>query len=102
MDKKDTLERELKSIMDEDTEGLELSSNIINSIMNSRELTWKDKVNNFLNKEVEIPLSPVMVGFAAIILISVIPKDIFKIEKIQIIEMGSSQILVREKEVSRK
>lgn len=102
MDKKDLLGRELKDIMDEDSKELELSQDIIDNIIFSRELTWRDKINNFLNKEVEIPLAPAIVGFAALLAITIIPKDIFKIEKIQVIQIGNSQILVREKEVSRK
>lgn len=102
MDKKDLLGIELKSVMEEDSEGLELSANIIDNIMNTRDLTLRDKINNFLNKEIEIPLAPAIVGFAALLAITIIPKDIFKIEKIQVIQIGSNQILVREKEVSRK
>lgn len=102
MDKKDLLGRELKNIMDEDSKELKLSQDIIDNIIFSRELTWRDKIINFLNKEVEIPLAPVIVGFAALLAITIIPKDIFKIEKIQVIQIGNSQILVREKEVSRK
>ena len=102
MDKKDLLARELKSVMEEDTEGLELSANIIENIMITREISLKDKINSFLNKEIEIPLAPAIVGLAALLAITIIPKDIFKIEKIQVIQIGNSQILVREKEVSRK
>lgn len=102
MDKKDLLSKELKSIMDEDTMGLELSQDTIDNIMNPRELTWRDKLNDFLNKEIEIPLAPALVGAVALLAITLIPKDIFKVEKIKVIQIGSNQILVREKEVSRK
>ena len=102
MDKKDLLSKELKSIMDEDTMGLELSQDTIDNIMNPRELTWRDKLNDFLNKEIEIPLAPALVGAVALLAITIIPKDIFKVEKIKVIQIGSNQILVREKEVSRK
>ena len=102
MDKKDLLSKELKTVMEEDTEGLELSQNIIDNILNSRALTWRDKINNFLNHEIEIPLAPAVIGFAALLAITIIPKDIFKVEKIKVIQIGSNQILVREKEVSRK
>lgn len=102
MDKKDLLGIELKSIMEEDTVEMKLSQGIKDNIMNSRELTLKDRINNFLNKEIEIPLAPAIVGLAALLAITIIPKDIFKIEKIQVIQIGNSQILVREKEVSRK
>lgn len=102
MDKKDLLGIELKSVMEEDSEGLELSPNIIDNIMKTRDLTLRDKINNFLNKEIEIPLAPAIVGFAALLVITIIPKNIFKIEKMQVIQIGNSQILVREREVSRK
>ena len=102
MDKKDLLSRELKTVMEEDSIELKLSQNIIENIMNRRELTLKDKINQFLNKEVEIPLAPALVGLVALLAITIIPKDIFKIEKIKVIQIGSNQILVREKEVSRK
>ena len=102
MDKKDLLAIELKSVMEEDTEGLELSANIINIIMNSRKLTLKDKINNFLNKEIEIPLAPAIVGFAALLAITIIPKDIFKNTEIKIINIGTSQVFIKEKEVSWK
>lgn len=102
MDKKDLLASELKSLMEEDSCELKLSSNIIDNIMNSRKFTLRDRLNNFLNKEIEIPLAPAIVGFAALLAITTIPKDLFQIKKVQIIEIGSSQILVREKEVSWK
>lgn len=102
MDKKDLLGIEMKSLMEEDTNELKLSSSIIDNIMNSRKITLRDKLNNFLNKEVEIPLAPALIGFAALLAITIIPKDIFKIEKFKIIEIGSSQVIVRNIEVSRK
>lgn len=102
MDKKDLLGRELNGLMEEDSSELELSQSVIDNIMNSRKLTWRDRLNNFLNKEIEIPLAPVIVGFAALLAITTIPKDIFKIEKINVINIGNSQVLVRDKEVSRK
>ncbi len=102
MDKKDMLGRELKSIMKEDTDKLELSQNIIDNIMNSRELTWRDKINNFLNHEIEIPLAPAIIGFAALLAITTIPKNIFKDNEIKVINIGFSQVYIKEKEVSWK
>ena len=102
MDKKDLLAIELKSVMEEESEGMELSQNIINNIMNSRELTLKDKINNFLNHEIEIPIAPAVVGFAALLFITSIPKDIFKNTETRVINIGSSQVYIKEKEVSWK
>lgn len=102
MDKEDLLAIELKSTMEEDTVGLELSQDIIDNIMDTREITLKDKINNFLNKEIEIPLAPAIVGFAALLAITIIPKDIFKNKEIKVINIGSSQVFIKEKEVSWK
>ena len=102
MDKKDLLGIELKSVMEEDSEGLELSPNIIENIMNTRDLTLRDKINNFLNKEIEIPLAPAIVGFAALLVITIIPKNIFINNEIKVINIGSSQVFIKEKEVSWK
>ena len=100
MDKKDLLGRELKSLMEEDTRELELSQGAIDNIMNTGKLTWRGKLNNFLNREIEIPLAPAIVGFAALILITIIPRDIFKNTDMKVVNIGSSQVFIKEKEVS--
>lgn len=102
MNKKDLFEIELKSIMEDESKEVKLSDNLIEKIINSREKTWKDKLINFLNKEIEIPLAPALVGVAALLLVTILPKDIFKNNNIRIIDIGSSQVIVREKEVSLK
>lgn len=102
MDKKDLLGLELKSLMEEDTKDLNLSSDSIDKIIKSRKKTWRDKINDFLNTEIEIPLAPVIVGFAALLVISILPKNIFKDSNIRIIDIGTSQVIIREKEVGRK
>ena len=103
MDKKDLLGIEIKDIFEEETKDLELSSQLINNILNSREKTWRNKFNDFLNKEIEIPLAPAIVGFAALLLITAIPKDILKIRELEVINIGSSQVFIRnDRDVSRK
>lgn len=102
MDNKDFLGQELKSLMEEESKGVKLSDDLIEKIINSREKTWTDKLNDFLNKEIEVPLAPALVGFAALLAISILPKDILKNNNTRIIDIGSSQIIIREKEVSRK
>lgn len=102
MDKKDLLGQEIKNIMEEDTKNFKLSPDSIDKILNNREKSLKNKINQFLNKEIEIPLAPAIVGFAALLVISILPKDLFKYQEVNIINIGSSQVFVREKEVSRK
>lgn len=102
MDKKDLLGQEIKIIMEEDTKNFKLSPDSIDKILSSREKTLKDRVNQFLNKEIEIPLAPAIVGFTALLVISILPKDLLKYQEVKIINIGSSQVFVREKEVSRK
>jgi len=99
---KDLLGLEIKSLLNEDTRNLELSPLVINNIMSKRNKTWREKLNEFLNKEIEIPLSSVIVGFAALLVITILPKDIIKSQEIKVINIGSSQIFIRnEKDVSR-
>lgn len=103
MDKKDFLGQEIKIIMEEDTNNLNLSPNTIDKILSNREKTLKDRINQFLNKEIEIPLAPAVVGFAALLVISILPMDILKYQEVNIINIGSSQVFIRgEKEVSKR
>lgn len=102
MDNKDLLGKEIKEIMIEETKDLSLSQSSIDKIIKSREKTWGDRLNQILDKETEIPLAPAIVGFAALLVISVLPKDLFKNQEFKIINIGSSQVFVREKEVSKK
>lgn len=102
MDNKDLLGKEIKEIMIEETKDLSLSQVSIDKIIKSREKTWGDRLNQILDKEIEIPLAPAIVGFAALLVISVLPKDLFKNQEFKIINIGSSQVFVREKEVSKK
>ena len=102
MNSKDLLGLEIKSILKEDTKNMELSPLAIDNIMSNRDTTWREKFNKFLNKEIEIPLSPVIVGFAALLVITILPRDILKSQEIKVINIGYSQIFIRnEKDVSR-
>ncbi|NSJ93083.1 hypothetical protein G7A79_28960, partial [Coprococcus sp. MSK.21.13] len=50
----------------------------------------------------EINLSPAIIGFVAILAITILPKDLFNKEKIEIINLNGSQIIFRsDKEVSK-
>lgn len=102
MDNKDLLGKEIKEIMIEETENLSFSKSSIDKILKSRENTRRDKLNYFLDKEVEIPLAPSIVGMAALLAISILPRDLFKNQDFKIINIGSSQVFIREKEVSKR
>lgn len=102
MDNKDKLSEEIKSIMEEITFGMNLSEKALNNILQNRKKTIKEKVSEFLNREIEIPLAPALIGLAALFAITVIPKDVFKSQNENIINIGGSQIIVRESfEVSK-
>ena len=102
MDNRDLLGKEIKSLLKEDADNIHLSNKLMEDILNSREKTWREKLEDFLNKEIEIPLAPAIIGFAALLLVSIIPKDIFKNQDVRVINIGSSQVFIKEKEVSRK
>jgi hypothetical protein len=103
MNNKDLLGKEIKGIFEEETKDIELSSSLIDSIVNSRKRTWRNKLDDFLNKEIEIPIAPAIVGIAALLAISIVPKDILKNQEIKVINIGSSQVFIKNyKDVSKK
>ncbi len=101
MDSKDILKDKIKEAMIEETKEIELSQDLIDRIIPKREKTWYEKIKGFLNKEVEIPLVPVLVGIVGLSIITIIPKEIFSQPSMQTINMGDSQIIIRDiKEVA--
>ena len=99
---KDKLGNELRLIMEEETKDIEISPGLMDKILLQRKRTWKEKISDFLNKEVEIPLIPVVASLALGLMIISIPKDLMVNKNIKVIDLGSSQIIVREdKGVSR-
>lgn len=103
MEKKDKLGLEIKNIMVEETFDVTLSQLAIDNILNNKKKKISQKINDFLNKEIEIPLAPSIIGLAALIAITIIPKDIFNFQNERIIDINGSKIIVREGyEVSKK
>lgn len=107
MDKKDLLGLELKSLMEEDTRNLALSQETIDKILtesNPRpgKTGWVDRIRAFLNKEVEVPLAPALVGLVAFLLFTSIPKDLLGYESKEVIEIGSNQVIISSREVGQK
>ena len=103
MDYKDPMGDEIKSIFEEETLDIEISNEILDNIMKNRKLTLKEKIRDFLNKEVEIPLTPAIIGFVLILGISMFPKDFPTTKNVEIINFNGSQIIMKtDKEVGRK
>lgn len=103
MDYKDPIGNEIKSIFEEETKDMKLSSETFDKILESRKVSLRDKISNFLNKEIEIPLTPAIIGFVLLLGISIFPKGFPSTEKIEIIDLNGSQIIMKiDKEVSRK
>ncbi len=103
MDKKDKLGIEIKRIMEEESINLTLSHNAFDNIIQHRKKSLNERIHEFLNKEIEIPLAPAIVGFAALLAVTLIPTGVFKSRDVKIINMGNSQIIIREGyEVSKK
>lgn len=96
MDNKDHFEREIKNIMEEETLGMTLSQETLDYIFQHRKKTFREKIGAFLNREVEIPLVPVIVGIAALLVITIVPKEALKIQSEEIINMNGSQVIIRE------
>ncbi|NYB75602.1 hypothetical protein HZF24_15750 [Sedimentibacter hydroxybenzoicus DSM 7310] len=97
MEKKDKLGTELKKIMEEETFDMTLSQAATDNILKNKKKKLSQRMNEFLNREIEIPLAPAIIGLAALFAITVIPKNIFDLQERQIINIEGSQIIVRER-----
>ncbi|WP_353092968.1 hypothetical protein [Tissierella praeacuta] len=98
---KDRLGNELKIIMEDEVKEIEISQGLRDRILISRKKTLKDRIKDFLNKEIELPLVPMMASFIIFFIIVGIPKDIV-VKSESIIDLGSTQIIIRdERRVSR-
>lgn len=103
MDEMDKLGQEIKSILEEDSKGIALRGETINNIIKSSKPTLQIKFREFMNREIEIPLAPAIAGLAALLVISILPKGVFKDHNIQVIDIGGSQIIIRDdREVADK
>ena len=103
MENKDKLGLEIKSIMEEETFDLTLSQKVFDNIIQHRKRSLREKIMEFLNREVEIPVAPAIIGFAALLAVTLIPGDLFKSQNVKIIDMGGSCVIIRESyEVSRQ
>jgi len=103
MENKDKLGIEIKNIMEEETFDLTLSQKAFNNIIQHRKKSLKEKVREFLNREIEIPVAPAIIGVAALLAVTLIPGDLFKSQNVKIIDMGGSYVIIREGyEVSKK
>lgn len=96
MDSKDFMDDKIKEAMIEETKDIEISQELIDKIMSHREKTWIEKINEFLNKEIEIPLLPVLAGIVGLFIITILPKEIFSQPNTQIIDIGTSHIIIRD------
>ena len=103
MENKDKLGIEIKNIMEEETFDLTLSQKAFDNIIQHMKKSLKEKIREFLNREIEIPVAPAIIGFAALLAVTLIPGDLFKSQNVRIIDMGGSYVIIREGyEVSKK
>ncbi len=104
MDKKDLLGKKIKSIMEEETSELFLSDKIRQDILASTKPSFSSWLRGLLNSEVELPLVPISLGLAATVLLLIVPVEGFlKTPRVEIIDFGSSQVIIRDfNEVSER
>lgn len=94
---KGNFERELKKIMEEETVNIVLSQDLKDRILNKRVKTTREKIKDFLNREIEIPLVPLLASFGLAILLIGLPRDLIKRQdNFVTIDIGRSQIIVRD------
>nr|WP_312578542.1 hypothetical protein [Sedimentibacter sp.] len=103
MIEKDKLGEEIRDILEEETFGMTLSQTSLDNILQNGKKPLIKKISDFLNKEIEIPIAPAIIGFAALFVIMVVPGDLFKSQQDRIIDIGGSRVIMRENyEVSKK
>jgi len=102
MDNRDILGEEIKKIMQEDTFDMTLSSAAVDNILKLRKKRLKEKINEFLNREIEVPLVPVVAVFLIVCAIGVVPRDILKVRMERTVDIGGSQIIFIEGRASGK
>ena len=104
MDKKDLLGKEIKTIMEEETKELFLSDKIKEEILKKSSQSPFERLNEFLNRQVELPLLPISLGLTGAIILSIIPvESLLEIPESRTIDFGTSQVIVRDyKEVSQR
>ena len=95
MENKDKLGIEIKNIMEEETFDLTLSQKAVNNIIMHRKKTLTEKLKDFLNREIEIPLAPAIIGVVVLFALILIPKDVFKSQNEKVIDMGGSYVIIR-------
>nr|WP_300005635.1 hypothetical protein [Tissierella sp.] len=93
-DFKEPIDREIRKILKEDSDDLKLSFSSIEKIKKSRKISLREKISTLLNHEVEIPLTPAIIGFLLVIGISIFPKDFELPNKTEIIIINGSEIII--------
>lgn len=101
MDKKDKLGLEIVSIMEEEVQDIYLSEDIITRILEEKKKSIGHRIKDFLNKEVELALAPIIIGFSIFLIAISLPKDVFRNQKIKTIDTSRGQIIIIGKEVDR-
>lgn len=96
MDNRDILGEEIKKIMQEDTFDITLSSAAVDNILSFRKKTLKEKINEFLNREIEVPLVPAVAVFLIVCAVGAVPRDILKVRMERTVDIGGSQIIFTE------
>ncbi len=89
--------------MEDEAKNIELSQGLRDRILKARKKTLRDKIRDFLNMEVELPLVPMMAGFLLLFIMIGVPKDLMELNKTtKVVEIGSSQMIIRdERRLSR-
>lgn len=103
MNYKDFVGNEIKNILEEESRNLKLSSKTVDNIMGSRKVSLLEKINNFLNMEIEVPLTPTIIGFILLLTVNLVSTDLEYKEKVEIINLNDSKVIIStRKEVVKK
>lgn len=100
--KNDDFGRQIKDVLVEETEQIKMSNHLRDSILQNRKKTLKDKIIDFLNREVEVPLVPMVASFVIVVFLMAFPREILDINNTRIVEGSSFNIIFRNEGVSMK
>lgn len=100
--KNDNFGRQIKDILVEETEQIKMSNQLKDSILKNKKKSLKDKISDFLNREIEVSLVPMVGSFVVVIFLIAFPRDIIDINDSRVVEGGSFNIIFRDERVSMK
>ncbi len=104
MNRNDSIKDDIKDIYDEETNEMEFTNQMMESVLNKTTRANSGKIRRILNYELQIPLVPAAVGIAAVLAITILPEGILQKQyNFTTIDIAGSQVMIQEdREVTKR